>query len=224
MTIPGPWLDAYPELRTIDSPSWRSALEEAKTRGYREGETIFHEGADCQHFYLLGKGLLRLQRFSPDGHEITLCHIAPGQLCYLTGLSLLAQGRHQAEAIAEQDSELLLIPGPRFREAIAETAALRERLFAAFAGGMADVLTLVEEVAFGDMRLRLVDHLLAHGESRLRITHQELASELGTAREVVSRLLKQLERQGVIRLGRGSIEIPDRAALQGVLPASGVND
>jgi len=214
------WLEAYPELGAIQSASWRTAIETSRRRDFHEGETLFHEGEACQHFYLLGHGLLRLQRLSPDGHEITLCHISPGRLCYLTGLSLLAGGRHQAEVIAEQDGRLWLISGAHFRQAIAETPALREHLFAAFAQGMTEVLTLVEEVAFGDMKQRLAGHLLAHRDRRIRMTHQALAAELGTAREVVSRLLKQLERQGLIRLGRGTVEIPDRDALERVLGSS----
>lgn len=217
MDKPAAYLAAYPRLLAIDCPVWQEALAQASVADHAAGTTVFFEGEPCTTFPLVSSGLLRLQRLAEDGHEITLGHLAPGQLCYLAGIAVLSAGRHEAEAITERDCRLVEIPATHFRQAFSASVDLRDLILKSFSHGMANMLTLIEEVAFGDMNDRLVTHLLSHEEAVLHKTHHDLATELGTAREVVSRLLKRLERRGLVQLGRGTIELSDRESLRRAL-------
>jgi CRP/FNR family transcriptional regulator len=133
----------------------------------------------------------------------------------LTTAGLLSGGTYEAEARTEGEVEALALPAEVFHTLLDENASFRNFVFRGFSQRLADLLLLVEEVAFGKLDVRLAEWLVrfAPAEGLLGVTHQALASELGTAREVVSRQLKEFERRGWVRLGRGHIEIVNQAAL-----------
>ncbi len=215
---PPAWLSSsFLRLANIHDPAWIKCVTAASLHSYGSAQTVFQEGEDCQQLTLVISGLLRMQRFSNDGHEITLYHLSPGEICHLTAIRLLNKGPHQSDAITESDSQIARLPGHLFRLAVRSSSSLSRYVFAAIDKGQENLLTLIEDVAFGDMNKRLVGHLLAHQDNTLFMTHQELAAELGTAREVVSRLLKNLERRSCVSLHRGNIEIIDRQALEDCL-------
>ncbi len=180
------------------------------------GMPLFRNGEACNDFLLLLEGSARVQRLSENGQVITLYHLEAGHACELT-LSCLLGGRcYPAEAIAESEVLALLLPRTQFQQSLGLSPQFRRFVFGAIDQGIHGLLSLVEEVTFGHMDKRLARCLLqaAHSHQRVIVTHSILAEELGTAREVVSRLLKDFERHGWVRLHRGWIEITDSNALR----------
>ncbi len=220
MTRPPPllpaWLKRFPALARISDPGWIAILTHARVLRLEEGEFAYREQDDCDHFLLVTSGSIRVQKSSDNGNIITLYHLTPGESCELTTSCLLAGEPCAAEAIAEEPSTLAMIPEARFQEALIRSPAFREYVFSRIGKGMSELVTLVEEVAFGQMDCRLARCLidLSGNGDRICSTHQQLAEELGSAREVISRLLKKFERRQWVRLHRGMIEIIDRSILE----------
>jgi CRP/FNR family transcriptional regulator len=192
------------------------ALFESSVRTVRvpAGTILFRDGAACTHFVLVTEGSVRVHKTSEGGREIVLYRVESGQSCVLTTNCLIASRAYEAEGVAETDVEMLLLPAPVFRRLLAQSEAFRDFVFSAYAVRLASLLLLVEEVAFGRIDLRLAGWLAARASGPIHSTHQEIAVELGTAREVVSRQLKEFERRGWVALGRGLIEPRNAAALR----------
>jgi len=208
------WLDRYGNLAKIDDPAWNRIVRTARQVDYRPDQPIFRDGEACQYYLLVVSGSVKVRKISPDGHEIVLYHVKAGQTCELTTTCLLGGQRYVAEAVAETPSRVVLIAKNQFQEAMATIPDFREFVYRSLDKGMGDLVNLVEDVAFGRMNQRLAHYLISNNDqSTVAITHQELAVELGSAREVISRLLKNFERQNWVRLHRGKIEIIDPDAL-----------
>ena len=128
---------------------------------------------------------------------------------------MLGGRRYSAEAYTETEVHAVALPYSAFRRALDGSHGFREFVFGAYADRITELLMLIDAISFGRIDQRLASHLLHHadGEGKLQLTHQELARDLGTAREVVSRMLKEFERRGMVRLSRGLITLQDRAAL-----------
>lgn len=211
------WLKQFPALARINDRGWTAILDQAHVMYLEEGEYAWREQDECEHFLLVTSGSLRVQKSSENGGIITLYHLLPGESCELTISCLLAGEPYSAEAVAEQPSTLALIPEARFQEALIRSPKFREYVFSRIGKGMNELVTLVEEVAFGQMECRLARCLLELSQDdEITSTHQALAEELGTAREVISRLLKKFERREWVRLHRGRIEIIDREILDDI--------
>lgn len=177
---------------------------------------VFQEGQAAQAYLLVTGGSVRVQKLAESGREIVLYRVEAGESCVLTTAGLLSGGAYEAEARAEGEVTALALPAPAFHRLMAENASFRAFVFRGFSQRLADLLLLVEEVAFGRLDVRLAEWLVkaAPGDgAALQTTHQALAAELGTAREVVSRQLKEFERRGWVHLGRGRIELLNTAAL-----------
>lgn len=209
------WLKAFPALQKIADPVWHRAIQSALVITQPAGATLFRDGDACQYYFLMLEGVARVRKVSENGHEITLYRIQPGQVCELTTSCLLAGADYSAEAVAEVDVRVLLVPKVSFYEAVTGSPEFRKFVFASLDQGMHELVHLLEEVAFGHVDYRLARHLLdlAGTQQSVRSTHYHLAAELGTAREVVSRQLKEFERHGWVKLSRGNIEILNRSAL-----------
>lgn len=203
------WLAAFPALFEITDPAWKKVTKSAHLVTFEAGTRLFREKDACGNFLLIVKGSVRVQRLSTSGQVITLYHLEPGKVCDLTTSCLLGGRSYPAEGIAETRVQAVLIPQGPFREAIVQSPKFSEFVFSSLDRGVNELITLVEEVAFGHMDRRLAHCLLQKARSRsyVKATHQELAEELGTAREVVSRVLKEFERHGWVRLYRGRIDI-----------------
>jgi CRP/FNR family transcriptional regulator len=184
------------------------------------GAYFLREGDSCDQFAVLVSGRMRVFKLAESGHEITLYHVGGGEACPLNVSCILSDRPVPAMAQVEEDVEALTLPAGDFRRLVGEHDSLRAFIFTMFAGRLAEVMSLVEEVAFRRMdervALRLSEKFQTGDAARsgLEITHAELASELGTAREVVSRLLKDFERLGAIQLARGRIMLRDAGLLQ----------
>jgi|SRR5882672_3389291 len=200
----------------------RKAFAEAATLVHLEaGEYFLREGDMCAHFAVLVSGKMRVLKLGESGHEITLYHVAAGEACPLNVSCILSGRPVPAMARVEERVEAILVPAATFRVWIAEYESLRKFVFQMFSSRLTEVMSLVEEVAFRRMDQRLARRLvelLVDDDSggSVEITHAELAADLGTAREVISRLLKEFERLGAIRLARGRIMTQDGAVLRGL--------
>jgi len=180
------------------------------------GQTVFRRGDACRTYLIVVAGSVRVQVFSPGGREVVLYRVDEGQSCVITTSCLISEEAYPAEGVTEQETEALSIPKSLFDKALAQSEHFRRFVFANQGRRLAELIQRVEEVAFGRVDARLAKHLLQHRERQhgpIAATHQQLASELGTAREVVSRQLKAFEKKGWIALQRGSIEIVQPQAL-----------
>ena len=158
------------------------------------------------------RGAIRVAKRSSGGRELPLYRVLPGESCIITSSCLLGHSDYNARGITEGETQLVLLPRPLFDELIA-TPAFRDFVFALFSERMADLMQLVEEVAFRRLDQRLAALLLGKGRT-VHLTHQQLADELGSVREMVSRLLKGFAEQGLVRLGREQVEVLDPAGLR----------
>ncbi len=201
--------DAPPELRS-------SMLGAARYRKLAPGEALFTEGEPAGHVAALGSGSIRVFRVGATGRQITLYHVRP-QESSLVGMLAVLLGRPLiATAQAEVATEAVMLPAAALREWVGASEAMRRFIFETMTRTLVDVTSLLEDVAFRSIESRLAALLVQHAdeEQLIRMRHEDIAAELGTAREVVSRILESFERQGVIGLARGRIVVRDAAALQ----------
>jgi CRP/FNR family transcriptional regulator len=172
-------------------------------------QVICHQGMQCSQLALVLSGVARVFKLGESGREITLYRIGRGQSCILTASCIISTNPFPAIAECEEDLEAVLIQTRDVQRWLNEYPQWRRYLFGLISERLSDVIAIVEEVAFKRVDRRIAAHLLARAEKlqtgTLRTTHQEIASELGTSREVVSRILKDLENQGCISVGRGQI-------------------
>jgi len=181
------------------------------------GAVVFEEGAVCGAIAILFSGVARVFKIGENGREITLYRFSDGESCILTASCIL--GNHTFPAIAqiEREAEALLIPAPVYYEWMNRYAFWRDYTFALLSNRLAAVMSILDEVAFRRMDARVAELLLRRAASAgdvIRITHQEIAAELGTSREVVSRILEDLHARGALIAARGLITLADRQKLR----------
>ena len=158
------------------------------------------------------RGEVKVSRSAANGRELELYRVAPGEMCLVSSASLFAEQPLTARGVATIDTTLCLLAPRQFQAALAD-AGFRHYVLGLFAARMADLTGLIEAIAFQKLDSRLAAALLGHGTT-LKTTHQALADELGTVREIVSRLLHRFERDGLVELSRESITIRDSAGLR----------
>jgi CRP/FNR family transcriptional regulator len=176
------------------------------------GVVLFQESSPCGGFPLVLSGEVRVARGTPGGRSIELYRVVPGEICVVSAASLFGQAVMPAHGMTAIPTELVLL-SPQTFEAWSAHGPFRRHVFGLFAGRLADVISLAEAVAFQRLDQRLAAALLGRG-TVLGATHQSLADELGTVREMVTRLLRRFERAGWVALGRERIEVLDAAALR----------
>ena len=179
---------------------------------------LFSESAACQGFPLVLEGEIKVSRNSGDGRSLELYRVVPGELCLVSSASLFRSQPLSAFGMTTKPSHFLLIRPELFKRWI-ETPAFRNDVLGLFAERMADLTGLIDAVAFHKLDRRLAAALLGRGQ-QLNITHQALADELGTVREMVTRLLRRFEREGWVSLGREQIQIVNSIALRSLVSSS----
>ena len=188
-------------------------------RGGREarlkaGQTVFAPGQACTAFLVVKAGSVKVSTATEGGRELLLYRVGPGETCVLTTVCLMARQDYDAEGVAETDCEAIVIPKSVFDDLLAQSAQFRRFIFASYGERLHGLIALVQEVSLRQVDRRLARFLAEKGaDGPVEMTHQDIASELGTAREVVSRLLKHFEQQGLLRLERRRIVIADAARL-----------
>ena len=176
------------------------------------GAVLFDENAPCQGFPLVLDGEVKVSRHSGDGRSLELYRVVPGELCLVSSACLFRKTPLSAHGVTTRPTTLLLIPPPTFN-AWLESPPFRNDVLGLFAERMADLTGLIDAVAFHKLDQRLAAALLGRG-SDLVITHQTLADELGTVREIITRLLSRFERDGWVALSREHIHISNSTALR----------
>lgn len=180
------------------------------------GRDVFVEGDHVNAIALLISGVVRVYKIGETGREITLYRFGQGESCILTANAILSQKSFPAIASVERDAEAVMIPADTFRNWVQRYDLWRGFVFELLSQRLASVMAIVEEVAFRRMDARVASLLLNRSltQNPIHITHQEIAAELGSSREVISRLLEDFASQGIIRARRGSVEILDIESLQ----------
>ena len=180
------------------------------------GTLVFTSGAVCENYLLVIDGSVRVQMVSENGREIVLYRVENGQTCIMTTTCLMSHENYTAEAVTETDVNAVIVPAETFHKLIDCSHVFRTFVFSSYSTRLADLLMLVDEVAFHRIDVRLAKFLSERMDDRhqLKTTHQELAVELGSAREVISRQLKDFENRGWVKLSRGQVEVTNLKALE----------
>jgi CRP/FNR family transcriptional regulator len=210
-------LSAFGFLQSCDEQLLGRFLQRAAIARLDPGQIVCHQGHECSHLALLLDGTARVYKLGESGREITLYRISPGESCILTASCILSHLPFPAIAVCEEPVEAVVVPAADIRAWLAESPEWRDYVFSLVAHRMGDIISLVEEVVFQRMDQRIAQYLLQHAkppQQRIEITHQAIASDLGTSREVVSRILKDFESKELIRASRGSLELLDVALLE----------
>ena len=204
-------LERFPALAGL--PAARlDALLQSPVRRMPAGSVLFEAGQPCAGFPLVLEGSVRVAKTAPNGREILLYRVDPGESCILSGSCLLGHASYSASGVAETDVMVLVIPPALFNELMVQHPPFREYVFGLYGARLAEVMELIEEVAFRRLDTRLAQVLIHRGPV-LEATHQKLADELGSVREIVSRLLRSFEQRGWVKLERERVTVLDPKAL-----------
>ncbi len=209
----------FPTLALLPPQLAREVAEQSQAISAPPGALLFDAGMACQALPLVLEGRIKVSKRAENGREIRLYSVHPGELCIVTVSCLLGGEPYPATGVAETSVSALALPRPLILRLVAEHAPFREMAFKLFSERITGLMQLVEEVAFRKLDQRLAGWLETRGPL-IAASHQAVADELGSVREIVSRLLKQFEEEGWVRLGRERIEV--RApALLGLRAAGG---
>ncbi len=180
------------------------------------GRDVFIEGDQVDAIALLISGVVRVYKIGETGREITLYRFGNGESCILTANAILSQKNFPAVATVEKEAEAVMVPAEAFRAWVKRYDLWREFVFELLSLRLSSVMAIVEEVAFRRMDARLASLLMERSQKNemIHITHQEIAAELGSSREVISRILEDFSAQGIVKVSRGSIKILDKQSLQ----------
>ncbi|WP_455219827.1 Crp/Fnr family transcriptional regulator [Kaarinaea lacus] len=209
------WLVAFPELRKVTDPVWQEVARRAKEVVVPAGETVFMEGDACKNYILVVNGATRVFKEFENGREMLLYRLQGGETCSLTTSMLLAGGVYPAKAVTEAETHAILIPVKDFDAAFDGSKGFRDFVCRVFGGRVRDLIMLLESITARNVDIRLARWLLDNSanDNFVETSHRELAFELGTAREVISRHLKEFEDRGWVKRSRKQIDILDQTAL-----------
>ncbi len=212
------WIHRAIGLEALDRQS-QDQLASLNSLNLPLGKVLFRPGDEVTGFVLVIAGRVDVYLTGHTGREILLYSVSPGETCVQTTLGLLGEEDYSAEAVAETDIEVVIIPKPLFLDLLASSAPFRTFVFHAFASRLQSIMHVLEQVAFIKVEERLISILLERSDESglVHNTHQELATAIGTAREVVSRRLELLGRKGLVTLERGNIQITNQAGLESLI-------
>lgn len=205
------------ELSIIDQ---KKITEAVICKTIEKNSTIHNGDLDCQGLILVKKGQLRAYIFSEKGKEITLYRLFQGELCLFSATCMLENIQFDITISAEKDSELLVIPPKIFKKIMEKSAPLANYTNKIMASRFSEVMWLMEQILWKNFDQRLADFLMEEikleNSPHLKITHEKIAYHLGTAREVVTRMLRYFQKENIVRLSRGSIEILNKEKLENI--------
>lgn len=209
-------LHALPILQRASPQLLREFQAEAFYARIRAGKDIFVEGDRADAIALLISGVVRVYKIGETGREITLYRFGDGESCILTANAILSSKSFPAIATVEKDAEAIMVPADAFRDWVKRYDLWREFVFDLLSERLASVMMVLEEAVFQSMNRRVAAFLLDQSKTQrpVQITHQEIAAELGSSREVISRILEDFSQSGLIETGRGKIEILDMKGLE----------
>ena len=207
---------ALPVLQHAEPPLVREFVDAAWIANIPAGRDVFVEGDRADAIALLISGVVRVYKVGETGREITLYRFGLGESCILTANAILSQQSFPAIATVEQAAEAVMIPAANLRDWVRRYDLWRGFVFDLLSQRLSNVMALVDEVAFRRLDARVAALLVERSQAHnpLHITHQEIAAELGSSREVISRLLEDFASRGLIRATRGAIEVLDPQSLK----------
>ena len=207
---------AFPALAKAPPATLERLAAKSLHRRVPAGTVMFNERTPCTGFPLVLGGVVRVVQQYPNGRELQLYRVKPGESCLVSGSCLLGETAYPASGFAESEVELLIIPPAEFRSLVADDEKFRAFVFSEFGERMATLMQLVEAIAYQKLDQRLAALLVERGRgggATVQATHQALADDLGSVREIVTRLLRSFEDRGLVELGRERITLRDPAAL-----------
>jgi len=208
----------FPFLPASDDELMRHFLAHSALLQLKAGQPICQEGMQCSHLALLLSGTARVYKLGENGREVTLYRVGPGESCILTASCIISQRPFPAFAVCEEALQAVVIPAAEIQQWMERYPPWRAYLFGLVSERLGDVISIIEAIAFQRVDRRIASLLLKRSASgdnqQIHLTHQEIASDLGTSREVVSRILKEFEGRGMIHAGRGHIALNNRKALE----------
>ncbi len=215
------WIEDVPLLRALDEQTKAQLRESAIRKQLPRGAVLFRPGDRCVLFPLIVSGTVRVQRVTESGREIVLYRVSTNETCILTTASLLSDDAYAAEGVAETDVVAYIVPAERFAALMNASETFRALVFDGYSRRIATLMSRIEEIVCTRINVRLAERLLAlrGPDNRISVTQQSLAADLGTAREVIGRTLKNFERSGWVKLSRGGTEITDATALRALCDA-----
>lgn len=216
MTGTPAWIERFSGLSRLAPATKEQILLKSAIVDVPAGTTIFGPDKSPENMLFLLDGTVRVQQVSDTGQEIVLYRIHAGQSCVLTTACLLAYEDYSAEGVAETDVQAAAVPRDVFDDLVSQSKSFRDFVFAAFSKRITDLFRMIDEVAFQKLDVRLAHKLiaLAGDADTVATTHQKLSTELGSAREVISRQLQEFQRRGWIEQSRGRVDLKDRKQLE----------
>lgn len=209
------WVERFPFIKDFSAAHLHIARGSVRFPVLEPGAVAYELDGACADYVMCIDGRTRVFRSSETGREMLIYRVGPGGTCVLTTQCLLSGSNFPAESVAEERTELAALPADTFRRLMAESPDFRTFVLDDYTKLLASLFVLVDEVAFATLEQRLARRLLVEADARgvVAKTHQQLAAEIGSVREVVSRVLGEWADIGLVLLRRGQVEIADRAAL-----------
>ncbi len=209
------WVEKFKGLASLNNSIKQLLVDRGAEISIKKNTIIFGPGKASEGFLFLIKGKIRVQQISESGREIVLYRINAGESCVLTTACLLAYEDYYAESIAESDVVAVILPRQVFDQLVGQSEEFRKFVFSAYSKRITDLFLIIDEIAFKRMDIRLAQKLLKICDETKTIhsTHQKLALELGTAREVITRILQDFSRRKWILQSRGIIKLINKSEL-----------
>lgn len=203
------WVSNFPLLIDVTDPAWIQTACNAKEVVLPANYDVFSEGDPCENYIFVVEGATRVYKLFESGREMLLYRLSAGETCSLTTSVLLAGGHYTADAMTEVETRVAIIPDNVFHQTFDKFKGFRDFVCSTFGGRIRDIIMLLESIATRNVDVRLARYLLENRseENTIEASHRVLAFELGTAREVVSRHLKEFEANGWVSLSRKSIKL-----------------
>lgn len=193
-------------------------LENLVFREIEKGTVIHSGGAECTGLLLVKSGQLRAYILSEEGREITLYRLFDRDMCLFSASCMLQSAQFDIIVEAEKDTALWIIPAEIYRGIMAESAAVANYTNEVMASRFSEAMWLIEQIMWKSMDRRIAAFLLEEasieGTTRLSLTHETIANHLGTHREVVTRMLRHFQEEGMVRLSRGTVELLNEETLR----------
>ncbi len=203
------WVGNFPLLKDVKDEAWVNTANNAKEVTLPANYEVFHDGDPCENYIFVVEGATRVYKSFENGREMLLYRLQAGETCSLTTSILLAGGRYTANAMTEAETRAVIIPIAVFQDTFDKSKGFRDFVCSTFGGRIRDFIMLLESIATRNVDVRLARYLLENKsqDNKVEASHKVLAFELGTAREVVSRHLKDFESNGWVSLSRKNIEL-----------------
>lgn len=217
-------IGAYPLLAELPAPLRGDVVGAAAVHDFRDGAVVFSERQACGGLPLVLQGDVKVFKRSDAGREIVLYRVGPGETCILTSSCLIGGADYSADGVAEGALRLAMLPPSMFQRMIAESPPFRAFLFAMLSNRLTDLMERVERLAFHRLDRRLAEFLVERADAGFRtvaMTHQQIADEIGSVREMATRTLGQLAEQGLVELSRAGVRIVDAEGLRAMAVRDG---